>query len=183
MSSRTKRIVVLAAALSLLVAACGSASDKAAEQLAEELIEASSDGDVSVDISGDGDDATINVETEEGSISIGTGAEMPEGLEIPVPDGGDVMMAFSADDAVNVSLSYDQGRYDEIVVFYEDWTGSTGDEWESQTMTTGSGEDTMRSNMWAQSDGNSMIAIADCTSMESETTDLDAVCVTIAQGQ
>lgn len=182
MSSNVKRIAVLIAGFSLLVAACGSASDTAAEKLAEELIEASSDGDVDVDISGDGDDATINVETEDGSMSIGTGAEMPEGLEIPVPDGGDVMMSFSADDAVNASLSYDQGRYDEIVAFYEDWTGSTGDEWDSQTMTTGSGDDSVRMNMWALENGESLIAVADCAAMGSDTTDLNAVCVTVTQG-
>ncbi|MCL1692500.1 MAG: hypothetical protein M3096_02340, partial [Actinomycetia bacterium] len=63
MSSMVKRIAVLMAVFSLFVAACGSASDKAAEQLAEELIEASSGGDVDVNISGDGDDVTIEMET------------------------------------------------------------------------------------------------------------------------
>ncbi|MFV9671868.1 MAG: hypothetical protein ACNYZH_01480 [Acidimicrobiia bacterium] len=182
MSSSFKRVVVMIAVFSLLAAACGSASDTAAEKLAEELIEASSDGDVSVDVSGDGDDVTIEMETEEGSISIGIGTELPDELDIPVPDGGEVMTSFVSDDGIMATLSYDGDRFDEIYGFYEDWTGSTGDEWESQTFTMESDEGAIRNTMWIGSSNDSAINLSDCAGMGTQTDDPDAVCVTVSQG-
>ncbi len=182
MSPQVKKVAVLIAASSLLVAACGSASDKAAEQLAEELIEASSGGDVDVSVSGDGDDVTIEMETEDGSISIGAGTELPDGLEVPVPDGGEVMTSFESDDGISVSLSYANDRFDEVFGFYEDWTGSTGDEWETQTFNIDSDEGTIRNTMWIQASGNSAINLSDCAAMGTETDEADAVCVIISQG-
>ena len=87
--------------------------------------------------------------------SVGSGATLPDGLEIPIPDGGDVMASFTSDGLINVSLSYDQGRFDEIVGFYENWTSGTGEEWDAQTMSLDSGEGTLRTNLWAESAGNS----------------------------
>ena len=182
MSPQVKKVAVLIAASSLLVAACGSASDKAAEQLAEELIEASSGGDVDVSVSGDGDDVTIEMETEDGSISIGAGTELPDGLEVPVPDGGEVMTSFESDDGISVLLSYANDRFDEVFGFYEDWTGSTGDEWETQTFNIDRDEGTIRNAMWIQASGNSAINLSDCAAMGTETDDADAVCVIISQG-
>ncbi len=183
MTRKPFRLMLVAiAAFALLVAACGSASDTVAEKLAEELIEASSDGEVDIDVSGDGDDATIKIETDEGSMSIGVGTEMPDGLEIPVPDGGEVMTTLVADDVINVSLSYDGPRFDEIVGFYESWTDGTGHEWEAQTLTMDTGEGTQRTSMWIDDEGDSMILVADCAAMGSDTTDMNAVCVTVTQG-
>ena len=174
---------VLIAVLVLFVAACGSASDMVAENLAEELIEASSDGDVDIDVSGDGDDVTINLETEDGSMSFGAGAEMPDELEIPVPDGGDVISSFTADGAVSVSLSYEHGRFDEIVGFYENWTDGTGDEWDANTLSLDTGEGNQRTNMWVQNETSSMVTVSDCPATGSNSTDLNAACVMIVQGE
>ena len=182
MRSTTKIMMVLIAVLALVAAACGSASDMAAEQLAEELIEASGGGDVSVDVSGDGDDVTIEMETEDGSISIGMGTELPDELEIPVPDGGDVMTSIVAEETISVSLIYDQARYDELVSFYEDWTGGSGDEWETQTMNIDTGEVSQRSTIFTSETGDGFVMVGDCFSMESEGGELDATCVTINQG-
>jgi hypothetical protein len=181
MSSKVKRLAVLMAVFSLFAAACGSASDKAAEQLAEELIEASSGGDVNVDISGDGDDVTIEMETEDGSVSIGVGTELPDELDIPVPDGGDVMTSFVSDDGISVSLSYANDRFGEIYGFYEDWTGSSGDEWDRQTFNMESDEGTIRNTMWVDSSSSSAINLSDCAGLGTETDD-DAVCLIISQG-
>lgn len=175
-------IAVLIAVLALFVAACGSASDTATEKFAEELIEASSDGNVDVDISGDGDDLTISVETEDESISIGVGTQLPDGLGIPVPDGGDVMSSFVTDEGISASLSYDQDRFDEIFGFYEAWTGSSGDEWERQTFNMESDEGTIRSTMWVQSSGEGAIHLSDCVAMGTENAGDSAVCVTVSQG-
>lgn len=184
MSSRVKRIAVLMAGFSLLVAACGSASDKAAEKLAEELIEASSGGDVNVDISGDGDDVTFEMETEEGSFSMGSGGDLPEGLEVPVPDGGDVVTTFAAEDGIMATLTYEGDRYDEIVSFYDDWTDGAGGDWNKQTFSMDSGEGTVRNTIWAQDsdEKEQAITVSDCPGMGSDSSDADAVCVTVTQG-
>ncbi len=182
MSPSVKRIALTIAVFSLLMAACGSASDTAAEKLAEELIEAGSDGDVSVDVSGDGDDMTIEMETEDGSISIGVGTELPDELDIPVPDGGEVMTSFVSDDGISVSVSYDGDRFDEIHGFYEDWTGSTGDEWEQQTFNMESDEGTIRNTMWVESSQSSAINLSDCAAVGTQTDDPDAACLIISQG-
>lgn len=181
MSSQVKKVAVLIAVFSLLVAACGSASDMAAEKLAEELIEASSDGDVSVDISGDGDDMTIEMETEDGSVSIGVGTELPDELDIPVPDGGDVLTSFVTEQGVSVSLSYASGRFDEVYSFYEDWTGSSGDEWERQTFNMESDEGTVRNTMWIDGSNSAAISLSDSAAMGADA-DEDAVFLTISQG-
>jgi len=180
MSSRARRIAVLMAVFSLLVAACGAASDKAAEQLAEELIEASGGGDVSVDVSGDGDDMTIEMETDEGSFSMGSGGDVPEGLEIPVPDGGDVMSTMTAEEGIMATLSYEGSRYDEITGFYDDWTANAGGDWDRQSFNMESGGETARTTMWVLDSGEQSISVADCGEMvEGEG---NAVCVTLIQG-
>lgn len=178
----TRRSLIAVAAFALLISACSSASDTAAENLAEKLIEASSDGDVDVNISGDGDDVTIEMETEDGSVSIGVGTELPDGLDIPVPDGGDVLTSFVAEDGISVSLSYDNGRFDEIYGFYEDWTDSSGDEWERQSFNVESDEGTIRNTMWVESAGGSAINLSDCAAMGTETTEDDAACLIVSQG-
>ncbi|MEA2022657.1 MAG: hypothetical protein U9N79_00030 [Actinomycetota bacterium] len=183
MTSKTKMVVGLIAVMALFVAACGSASDLVTENLAEELIEASSDEDVDIDISGDGDDMTINIETEEGSMSMGAGASMPEDLEIPVPDDGDVISSFTADGVISVSLSYGQGSFDEIVGYYENWTDGTGEEWESSTLSLDTGEGMQRTNMWVQNETSSMVTVSDCPAVGSSSKDLNAVCVSIIQGE
>ena len=193
------------AAFALLMAACSSASDVVADNVTEQLIEAgvegdvdvdisgdgedmsinveSEDGDFSIDVSGDGDDATIEMETEDGSIVVGSGAELPDGLEIPVPDGGDVMTSVAAEGMVLVSLTYDLGRFDEIVAFYEDWTAGSGDEWESQSLSFDSGEGTQRNMMWIGTDNGDAISVGDCidVDVDESTSEVNAACVTITQ--
>ena len=181
MSLGVRRIAVLMVGFSLAAAACGSASDNAAEQIAEELIEASSGGDVDVNVSGDGDDVTIEMETEDGSVSIGVGTELPDELKIPVPDGGSVISSFVMEEGVSVSLSYADGRFDEISSFYEDWTGSSGDEWERQTFNMESDEGTIRNTMWVDSSNSAAINLSDSAAMGADADD-DAVFLTISQG-
>lgn len=179
-----KALAVMMVVLTMLAAACSSAEDEIAEQLAEELIESAGNANVDVDVSGDGDDVTVNLETEEGSLSLGSGAEMPDGLEIPVPDGGDVTASGSQEGAVFAMLSYERDRYDEIVSFYEDWVGTTGEEWDSQTGTMSVGDDTQRSSIWSSPDYSSMITVVDCFGMGSaDTEEFDAVCVSVNQGE
>lgn len=181
---RVHLILVVVAVFALLVAACSSASDKAAEELAERLIEAGADGDVDIDVSGDGEDATINVETEEGSLSIGTGSDLPDALTIPVPDGGNVTVSGTQGTAVFASLTYEQGRFDEITEFYEQWTAGSGDEWAVQTMTVDAGEETQRTTLWIDTENGSSITVSDCFDIDDDGSSgrFNAACVTINQG-
>jgi hypothetical protein len=81
--SITSAALVAAATASLLVG-CGAAAEKAAEKATEQAIEEQTGGDVDIDTSGDG---SVEIETEDGSMSLGTG-EIPEDWpeEIPLPD-------------------------------------------------------------------------------------------------
>lgn len=198
---RAYRMVVAVAVLALLVGACSSGSDDVAENVAEQMIEAGLEGDVDVDVSGDGEDMsisidseegevsidvsgddeemTIEMESDEGTVSIGVGTELPDELEIPVPDGGDVMTSFVADDGVSVALSFDQGRFDELTGFYDDWTSSSGDEWTSNSMSVDSDEGTQRMEMWTESGTGTMIMVADCA--DGSSSESNAACVTINQ--
>jgi hypothetical protein len=86
MPPTTRTLAPLAGALvSLgLLAGCGAAAEKASEQLTEEAIESQTGGNVDIDTSGDG---SVEIETEDGSMSFGTGevpADWPE--DIPLPD-------------------------------------------------------------------------------------------------
>jgi len=202
---RVYLIFTAIAACALLVAACSSASDVVADNVAEQLIEAgvegdvdvdvsgdgedmsididSEDGDVSIDVSGDDEEMTIEVESEEGSVSIGVGTELPEELEIPVVDGGEVLASVVADDAVTVTLSYDLSRFDEVAGFYEGWTGSSGDEWASNSMSVDSDEGTQRMEMWTDSGTGTMIMVAGCAdgTGDGSSSEFNAACVTINQ--
>lgn len=202
---RVYLIFTAIAAFALLVAACSSASDVVADNVAEQLIEAgvegdvdvdvsgdgedmsididSEDGDVSIDVSGDDEEMTIEMETDEGTVSIGVGTELPESLDIPVPDGGDVMTAVEMEDGVSVALSYDLSRFDELTGFYDDWTGSSGGEWASNSMSVDSDEGTQRMEMWTDSGTGTMIMVADCAdgTGDGSSSESNAACVSINQ--
>lgn len=189
MKTTTRWMVALLVVLALVATACGAAADKisekAAEQAAEKLIEASGNGDVSVDLSGSGDDAGVKIETEDGSMSFGAGTELPEELTIPVPDGGTVQTAVVTEDGLLVSLYYDNGRYDEIVGFYDDWTAKDGDTWEKSTFDmTGDDGATIRNTMWMDGgESGSAITAGDCVGMGSTSDDAMSVCVSVTQGK
>ena len=199
-------MLIALAAFALLVSACSSASDVVAENLAEQLIEAgadgevdvdvsgdgedmtinieSEDGDVSMNVSGDGDDATIEMESEDGSITIGAGSEMPEGLSIPVPDGGDVTTSVEMEEGVMVVVTYPEGDYDAIVSFYDDWTAGSGDDFDKQTMSLDTGGADQRSTMWIGATTETFISVGDCFDVyaeESSGEEFNAVCVNINQ--
>ena len=175
------RVLVLLCALIVVAASCGAASDKISERIAEEAIEASGGGELDVDISGDGDDMTINVETEEGSFSTGSNVELPGELNVPVPDGGNVTASGTQGSSAYASITYPRDRYDEIASFYDDWTSGTGDEWETYTSTFDMDGETQRSAQWSTT-GGSYVAVTDCFDVYGDGDSLDSVCVTLNQG-
>lgn len=102
-------------ALVLLLAACGGASEIAVEQLVE-----SGEGISNVAI----DDGEVTIEFDEseggGSLVLG-GGDIPAGLPMPVPDGGQVVSSIEQGGTLAVVLQYAVGRYREILAFYEEW--------------------------------------------------------------
>jgi hypothetical protein len=81
--TRGARAVALAAAL-LMLAACGGAAEETTEGAVEDAIESELGGDATVDV----EDDSLTIDTEDGSISAGTG-ELPEGFPdaVPLVDG------------------------------------------------------------------------------------------------
>jgi ABC-type glycerol-3-phosphate transport system substrate-binding protein len=165
--------LILVFVLALMAAACGG------EQISEQLAEQAIGGNADVDISGDGDDVTVNIQSDDGSLSLGSGASLPDELMIPVPDGGKVTLSGVQGESVFAAIQYSADRYDEIIAFYDSWTDGTGDEWQTQTATIDINGQTQRSATWSSADFSSFIAAADCTL--STTGEIDAVCVTINQ--
>jgi len=165
------RRFVLIFGFALLAAACGG------EQISEQLAEQAIGGNADVQISGDGDDVTINIESDEGSISIGSCAELPDSLAVPVPDGGDVMSSFSDTNSAGASIMYPGDRYDEIVTFYESWTAGTGGDWQNSTSTFELDGQTQRTSQWNNEGNQYFILVADC--IDIGTGEHTSTCVTI----
>ena len=179
-----QRKTVLVAALigfALVATSCGAAAEKLSEEAAERALESASGGDVELDVSGEGDDFTVNVESEDGSFAVGSDVEIPSELQIPVPDGGNATTAGTQDGAVFVSITYPIDRYDELVAFYDDWTSGTGDEWDSSTSTFEMDGQTQRSASWAESGVGSYIAVNDCLDAFGDTNSdtLNAACLIV----
>ena len=158
--------------VALLAASCGG------EQISERIAEQAIGGDADVEISGDGDDITINIESDEGSLSFGLGADLPDELEVPVPDGGNVVAAGTQNDSVFASAIYPGDRYDEIFTFYDSWTDGTGNEWQTQAASIDFDGQTQRSASWSSADISYFISVADSVDTRSGSTDFAAPCLT-----
>ena len=77
LSLRMRSVAITAAGL----VAIGSAAACSPENIAEDIIEAGSDGQVDVD----SDDGEITVETEDGSATLSSSGDLPEGFPSAVP--------------------------------------------------------------------------------------------------
>lgn len=165
------RRFVLIIGFALLAAACGG------EQISEQLAEQAIGGNADVQISGDGDEVTINIESDEGSISIGSGATLPDSLTIPVPDGGDVISSFSDANSAGGSITYPGDRYEELVGFYESWTAGIGGEWQTSTSSFELDGQTQRTSQWSNEGNQYFILVSDC--IDIGTGEFTSACVTI----
>lgn len=116
-----RRLGVLMAVAALVVTACGAAAEKVGEELAENIIE-TDDGVSKVDIDEDGEKVTVEFESEDGggSIVVG-GGEVPAGLPIPVPNGGEVGTSMEQGSGFMVVLFYPIDEFDDLEEFYSDW--------------------------------------------------------------
>lgn len=168
--------LILVLALVLLAASCGG------EQISEQIAEEAIGGDADVEVSGEGDDLTVNIESDEGSLSIGAGATLPDELETPVPDGAEVVTSLVSDGIVLATVRYPAERWDEIVAFYHSWTQGTGESWDVGDSTLTESDQTQRTAWWTNADFTSSITMSDCYFAPGESVGFDAVCVSVSQG-
>lgn len=151
----TRRIhaLVLLTVAAFVAGACSSA----AETLTEQIVEAGGEGNVDVNL----DDETVSVSFEDedgsGSFTVG-GGDLPSDFPVAVPDGGEVMSVFESEGDVGTALSYDAGRYDELVAFYENWVAGA-DMAELQTSTAE--YEGLRSVQWFSPVAGTFISVAE----------------------
>ncbi len=149
----TLGVAVLGAAL-VLGTGCGAAADKAAERVSEEATEeALGGGNVDID-----DDGNVEVETEDGSLSVGTG-ELPDDWpeDIPVIEGATLEGAYSSssngESVHTASLTTDDSVADVLAFYKDELSGWTVDQ-ESTSEVNGS-----ESGILTVSDGDRTAAI------------------------
>ncbi len=169
-----KRIAVGLVAGALVLTACQAATEQLAEKALEQV-----EGAENVDI--DVESGEVSLETDEGKITIG-GGEVPDGFGIPLPDGGDVMSVFTADESANVTLSYAGADYDSIVAFFTDWTSSQSEEWSTSTSSFGNDEGQTMKTTTFTSDGSFINVSNNCLTLDDDLDEFEAVCVTAVTG-
>ena len=83
MNRTPSHVAAAAVVIALILSGCGAAAEKASEKATEQILEEQIGGNVDIDTGGDG---SVEIETDEGSESFGTGdvpEEWPEFLELP----------------------------------------------------------------------------------------------------
>jgi len=168
-----KRIAVVVFAGAVLLTACQSAAEVLTEQIAEQV---EGVDDVKIDT----ETGEIRIETDEGSISIGSGT-VPDGFPVSLPDGGDVAAVFTSPEGSSVTLTYAIDRYDDLVQYYSDWTAGQPGEWNKSSSTFESNGQTVRSSSWIGSTDNEGVSInvVDCFGLDTDSDGYNAVCVNV----
>lgn len=170
----TSSTVVFVLATLMLLTACGAVVERATEEALERAAVPDESGDVTVDIENGGGTESVTVEGGDSRLSVGSGVDLPEGLTIPLPDGGNVTSSGSDGSYVFAAALYPLEEFDQIVGFYADWTAGDGREWNHSESAFSSDEGTVRGAQWIS--GPSSIAIATCIV---DGDGYDTVCVTV----
>jgi len=173
-----KRITIAIVVAALALTACQSAGEVLTEQIAEQV-----EGIDNVEI--DTDTGQVKLETEDGNITIG-GGEVPDGFDIPLPDGFVVNSVFQSEDSSAVNAYVEDGDFDAIVDFYAGWIGTQSGDWsESSSDISGSDGETIRSHSWSSDDSGSFINIGNlCIAfLAGGGDDFGAVCVDVVQSE
>lgn len=138
------------------------------------------DGSASFSASGDG--GTVVIEGEDGETMTIGGGEIPASLQIPVPEGGEVISTIESGSDVTVSLVYPAASHEAIVAFYDDAlnAGSGGVTRSESTFSSDDGD--IHSVFWTEPDSsNWTVTLGTCYGVE--TGELDSTCLTIYQTQ
>ena len=173
----TKNTMLMAAggmmAFALLAAGCGGAAEIVNEQLLENI-----EGVENVEIDQDTGEFEITIEQDGESVTIG-GGEVPDGLTVPVADGGKVAGSATSDTNISVSLMYPGDQFDALVADYEAWADGSGLEVQKTENTFESDGDEIRNVSWSTDDGRVYVSVADCIDIGSG--EFDSACVTISE--
>lgn len=198
---KRQRLFIAVSAVALLATACGG---NAEEELLEQILEnsegvsdididtGSGDGDFSITIEGEdgegftmtgsGDDENFEytVEGEDGEVMTVGGGDIPDSLQIPVPDGGEVTMSLVSGDDVNVALQYPLSEFDRLVAFYDSTFDVDSESVDRNESTMSTEDGTFRNVFWSDSENYDWnVAVADCFTGAGDNP--DAVCVTVYQ--
>ena len=130
------RALLLVPFVAVGLTACGAAQEAVSEQLVEQAV----GGDVDLELGDDGQVASI--ETEDGSLEMSAGGEVPEEWpdDVPLFDGGEISSSqvFTVDGETAVVVSYTteadpEATFDSLIEAYEaagfaaESTSNTGD--------------------------------------------------------
>jgi len=116
------RALLLVPFVAVGLTACGAAQEAVSEQLVEQAV----GGDVDLELGDDGQVASI--ETEDGSLEMNAGAEVPEEWpgDVPLFDGGEIFSSqvFTVDGETSVVVSYTtdadpEATFDSLIEAYE----------------------------------------------------------------
>ncbi|MEO0493155.1 MAG: hypothetical protein AAF081_07055 [Actinomycetota bacterium] len=98
--------ILFTAALGLALVTTACSSEDLAENLVEQAVENETGGDVDLDFDSDGD-GSFTVETDEGSVTYGTGGDLPAGFpaSFDVLDGMTVVFSGETSDDVSTAAT------------------------------------------------------------------------------
>jgi len=138
--------------------------------------------DGSASFSGNSEDGTITIEGEDGETMTIGGGEIPASLQIPVPDGGEVVSTIESGSDVTVTVVYPVVSHDAIVAFYDNTLHAGSDEVTRTESTFSSDDGDIHSVSWTESSSSSWtVALGTCYGVTSGM--LDSTCLTIYQTQ
>lgn len=164
---------VVVACLLVSITACGGDGTGA---------NGASNGTVAKDASG-GDDVGSATSQSDGGNTDGGGdtpagesLAPPDNLTIAFPDGGTMTGSVSDTGYAYIYVEYPLDSYDDIVVFYDDWTSTDSRDWSGGDWSYDSQGTTVRSHVWDTS--ASMVGITECTA-GGLPGDFNAVCLQI----
>lgn len=160
--------------LAMVNVACGSLAEKATEQVLEKAIESGGDGNVELDLDAEG--GSFSVQTDEGSMNFGSGLDLPDTLEIPVPNDGNVTSTQSGDGYVHATITYPRERFDEVVAFYENWVGAQAGDFQTANSQYSNDGEIFRTSTWSESESGTTVGVSDCYSIDGDGL---ATCLTV----
>ena len=133
--------------------------------------------DNNITAGGDDENFSMTVEGEDGATFSLGGGEIPDGMLLPIADGGEVGSVLTSNDDTIVSLVYPGAEFDQLVSFYDSELDADSNEVTRFESSYESGDDTIRSVSWTPDSGDWSVSASDC--IEGQTGELDSVCVTL----
>lgn len=138
-------------------------------------IEGEDGENINITGSGDDDDFSFTIEGEDGETFSYGGGEIPEGMQLPIADGGKVGSVMTSNEDMMVQLYYPATAFDQLVSFYDSQLNADSDEISRFESSYGSDDDTIRSVSWSPDSGEWDVSVSDCFGLESG--ELDSACV------